>query len=72
MTGDAGALHVGAVGAGPDVVHPPQDAAVHGLETVPGVGKRTRHDDRHRVVEEGSLHLLLDLDRLDVEPLRVS
>ena len=29
------------------------------------VGKGTRHDDGHRVIEEGAFHLLLDLDGLD-------
>ena len=65
VAGDPGALHGGPVGAGAEVVHAPEDPAVHRLEAVAGVGQGPRHDDRHRVVEEGALHLLLDLDRLD-------
>ena len=38
---------------------------MHRLEAVARVGQGPRHDDRHGVVEEGALHLLLDLDRLD-------
>ena len=65
VAGDARALHVRAVGAGADVVHAPEDPAVHRLETVTRIGQGPLHDDRHRVVQEGALHLLLDLDRLD-------
>jgi hypothetical protein len=63
---DARALRVRAIGAQPRVEHPVQDAAVHRLQAVADVRERARHDDRHRVVEEGALHLLLDLDGLDV------
>src|SRR4030095_7770136 len=55
-----------AVGPGAGLVHRVEDPAVHRLETVAHVGQRPRSDDRHRVVEEGALHLLLDLDHLDV------
>ena len=65
FTGDARALQGGAIGKGAEVVHAPEDAPMHGLETVAGVGQRSRDDDGHRVVEEGAFHLLLDLDGLD-------
>ena len=65
VAGGAGALDVVAVGPEALHVHRPQDPAVHGLQAVAGVGQRPRHDDRHRVVQEGALHLLLDLDDLD-------
>ncbi len=65
VAGDPGALHGGPVGPGPHVVHAPEDAAVHRLQAVARVGQGPRHDDRHGVVEEGPLHLLLDLDGLD-------
>ena len=55
----------GPVGARADVVHAPEDPALHRLQAVAHVGQRARGDDGHRVVEEGVLHLLLDLDRLD-------
>ncbi len=60
-----GALGVGAVGAEVLLVHRVQDAAVHRLEAVADVGQGPRHDDRHGVLEERALHLLLDLDGLD-------
>ena len=53
-------------GRRPGVEHPVEDPAVHRLQPVADVGQRARHDDRHRVVEERALHLLLDLDGLDV------
>ena len=42
--------------------HIVEDAAVYGFQAVPHVGKRPRHDDRHRVVDVGRLHLLFDID----------
>ncbi len=60
-----GALGVRTIRPEPGVGHPVEDATVHRLQAVPHVGKRSRHDDGHRVLEEGALHLLLDLDRLD-------
>jgi hypothetical protein len=65
LAGDSRALHRRAIGKGAQVVHAPEDATVDGLEPVARVGKRTRHDDGHRVVEERAFHLLLDLDRFD-------
>ncbi len=47
-------------------VHAVEDPPVHGLQAVARVGQRARGDDRHRVVQEGAFHLLLDLDRFDV------
>src|SRR5207248_5700894 len=44
----------------------PEDAAVHRLEAVAHVRQRPLRDDRHGVVEERPLHLLLDLDRFEV------
>ena len=60
-----GALGVGSVGQQPLVVHRVEDPAVDRLQAVPHVGQGPRDDDRHRVLEEGALHLLLDLDGLD-------
>ena len=45
--------------------HVVEDTAMHGLQTVPHIGKRTRHDDRHRIVDVRRLHLLFDIDRND-------
>ena len=60
------ALLVLAIGAQATCVHAVEDPAVHRLQAVTRVGKGARRDDRHRVIEEGALHLLLDLDRFDV------
>ncbi len=62
---DAGALDERSVGAEPLLLHVPDDPAVDRLEPVAHVGQGTRHDDRHRVVEERVLHLVLERDRLD-------
>ena len=45
------------------LVHGVQYAPVHGLETVAHVGKRTRDDDAHGVVNKAGLHLADDLRR---------
>ena len=39
------------------------------LEAVAHVGQGPLHDDPHGVLQEGALHLLLDLDRLDRQAL---
>ena len=62
---DLGALAVRPVGTLPVVEHGVEDPAVHRLEPVAHVGQRTGDDDRHGVLEERALHLLLDLDGLD-------
>lgn len=68
---DAGALDVAAVGPQPHLVHLVDDAAVHRLEAVPGVGEGARVDDRVRVLEEGALHLVDDVDVEDPLLVRV-
>ena len=65
VAADPGALQAGPVRAGPHLVHPEQDPPVDRLEPVARVGQGPADDDRHGVVEEGALHLLLDLDGLD-------
>ena len=54
----------------PTVVHRIQHAAVHWLQSVAHVGKRPRHDDGHRVVQVGPLHLGLQINGLDASSLR--
>jgi len=61
---DARRLDVRAVGSKALLFHVPDNAAMHGLEPVAHVGQRARHDDRHRVVEEAALHLVLQLNGL--------
>ena len=65
VAGDAGALDVGPVGAEALLIHVPDDPAVHRLQAVAHIGQGAGHDDRHRVVDEAALHLVLQLDRLD-------
>lgn len=65
VTDDAGALVEPLLGAVSAVVHRVQHPAVDRLEAVPYVGQRTRHDDGHRVVEVGALHLRLEPHGLD-------
>ena len=60
FTRDSGALHAGTVRPRTHVVHAVEDPAVDRLEAVARVGQGPRHDDRHRVVEEGAFHLLLE------------
>ena len=62
---DGGALLVGAVRPQSTLVHRPQDPPVDGFESVAHVGQGPAHDDGHGVVQEGLLHLGLDLDGLD-------
>ncbi len=62
LADDPARLHVRAVRAQAQLAHPEQDAALHGLEAVAGVGQGARVDDAVRVLEEGAAHLLLDVD----------
>ncbi len=66
LADDAGALDVAAVGEEPHVVHRVEDAALHGLQAVARVGERAGVDDGVRVLQEGRLHLLLDVGVEDV------
>ena len=66
LADDQRALRVGAGGAEPELVHRVEHAAMHGLQAVAHVGQRTADDHRHRVVEVGGAHLLLERARFDV------
>ena len=59
------ALLVRAVGRDAGLGHGVEDAAVDRLEAVAHVGQRAGHDDRHRILEEGGLHLLPHVDGLE-------
>jgi MarC family membrane protein len=65
VTGDAGALDVFLVPVDAELVHPVEDAPMHGLEAVAHIGKRAADDNAHRVIEIGPLHFLHDGDGLD-------
>ena len=62
----ARALDVSAVGAHAHAVHRVEDPALHRLEPVTGVGEGTGVDDGVGVLQEGRLHLLLDVGVEDV------
>ena len=66
LADDAGGLAERAVGLEALLVHRVEHAAVDGFEAVAGVGQGAADDHRHRVVEVGGLHLLLEPARLDV------
>ncbi len=63
---DARGFAVRLVGRPARFHHRIEDPPVHRLEPVAHVGERPAHDHRHRVVEVGAAHLLLDRHRHDV------
>ena len=65
LAGDARGLDVTAVGPQAHLGHHVEDAALHRLEAVPGVGEGAGVDDRVRVLEERPLHLCRDVDVFD-------
>ena len=59
--------HLGALGVllvvlQTHLVHRVQDAAMHRLEAVADIGQRTADDDRHRIVEIRTPHLVFNVD----------
>ena len=63
---DTGRLAVRLVGIEVQLVaHVVEDPAMHRLETVPHVGQRAGDDHRHRIIDVGGFHLLLDIDLND-------
>jgi len=60
LADDGCALGEAAAWAQVQIVHRHEDATLGGLEPVPHVGQRARHDDAHRVGQVGRLHLLFD------------
>ena len=59
----AGRLEVGSVPDVVQLVHGVEHPAVHRLEAVAHIGQRAPHDHAHGVIEEGTLHFLLETDR---------
>jgi hypothetical protein len=62
LTDDTTALDVCAFGSEPELAHAVEDASLHRLEPVARVRQGTRVDHRVGVLQERSLHLLLDVD----------
>ena len=65
LSDDTGGLLVGSVGQDAQLEHAVEHPAVHRLQSIPDIGQRPRHDDRHRVIDVGRLHLILDRNRND-------
>src|SRR5690606_27938414 len=59
---DTGRLAVLAIGPQAQLGHAVQDTALHRFEPVAHVRQGAVHDDAHRVVDVGSLHLLVHAD----------
>ena len=62
LADDTTALDVPTLRPEPELAHTEQDSSLHGLEPVAGVRQGARVDDRVGVLQERSLHLLLDVD----------
>ena len=59
---DTGGLLVRAVPVVVELVHREQDATVHGLEAITGIGQGATHDHAHSVIEVRAPHLLFEAD----------
>ncbi len=64
---DSGALAGGLVGRQAHLLHGVENAAMYRLQSVADVGQRAPDNHRHRIVEIRLLHLLFDIDGLNVE-----
>jgi hypothetical protein len=62
VTDDARRLLVRPVPVVVELVHREQDAPVHRLEAVAGIGQGAPHDHAHRVIEVRAPHLLFKAD----------
>jgi hypothetical protein len=62
FTDDTRALFIRAGGGKPHIMHGVENAAMHRLQPIAGVGQGARHDHAHGVVEIGGAHLLFDED----------
>ena len=61
LTHDTGALLVRAVMRIANAQHTIEDTAVHRLEAIPYVRQRTRHDNRHGVIDVAAPHLAVQV-----------
>ena len=66
LADDLGALGVFLVVLQAHLAHGVEHAAMHGLQSVAGVGQRAPDDHRHRVVEIRAAHLLFNVDGNEV------
>jgi len=66
LTDYAGTLGVRPVVQHAHVVHGVENAPVHRLQAVAHVGQSSADDDRHRIAEIRTSHLLFNVDGLNV------
>ncbi len=59
---DPGGLLVRFIRGDPQFVHSVKDPPLHRLEAVADIGQGPRHDDTHRIVQEGILHRFRQID----------
>ncbi len=62
LTYHAGTFLIGFVARVTDSGHTIEDTAVHGFESVSHIRKGTGNNYRHRIVDIGGFHFLLDVD----------
>ena len=62
LTDNFGALGVLLVELQAHLMQGVEDPAMHGFEAISNVGKSAPDDDRHRVVEIRTLHLIFNVD----------
>ena len=65
LADDTGALAVGGIRPQAHVIHGIEDAAVHRLQPVAGIGQRPRDDHAHGVIKIGAAHLLVNVNAVD-------
>ena len=66
FTNDTRALFVGSVAQHAQVLHAVEHAAVHGFQSIAHVGQSPADDHRHRIIDVGGAHFVLDVDRYDL------
>src|SRR5579872_7324916 len=67
---DLGALGVLLVVRQAHLVHRVEHTAMHRLQSIAHVGQRAPNDDRHRIGEIRTAHLVFNVDRLDISGAR--
>ena len=70
FSNDSGALPRAAIRQQTHLLHRVEDSAVDRLQSVANIGERAANDHRHRIVEVRPLHLLFDIDGLNVRGAR--
>ena len=67
----AGGFLGGLIVPEPQLQHGEEDAALHGLEPVPGVGKGPPHDDAHGIIQVAMFDLFLERQRHHLAELQL-